>query len=713
MNILVCTLGISWAVVPESLAFLAPDILPLYDNHPEKNSIDQLRYHQGKILQAPDEIWVITSEGKSTNQSINSLNEWWKLLKTPLPLRVWQAKGTDNLSTLSECEHIQELIFRVCLLASEKTRNGQLILSLAGGRKTMSANMQHIARIIGCYALIHVIDKNIPDKSLRNQLNHNPKIMTQALVNPFHDIYMPIITSREQRSEILDIDMEEQGIVESVKYPVPSNHEIQYNSCSWEKPDNHQLLIDNIKQREQQSHDLMGNYFAKITEQEPRQNWRMLYRLPPKDINYLTNTPVSQIDAVNFFNQLPKAELHMHLGGCLPLVSQKRVGQAVWNALTENEKEMALLKVEILLNNADWSGLFESTTWSDNLNIDSNRSHYIAALLVFATDAQLQHNLHDTSKPRHKLIKNFKKYELPGELMGSAILGHPAAIKPYAEEICNILLEQNIIYCELRGSPQKYLNGNHHEFIRLFYQAIQQYLPKDNKITIRFIVIVDRRQKLNSTDNDLLIKVDDILKMKQKTDHFIVGIDLAGDEKQKDYKDFIPYFEPAFEACLPITIHAGEEDNIENIWKATYQLHADRIGHGLTLIDRPELQEKFRNRGICLEMCPSSNCEVVGYGQLGDKKYPLHSLWKEGIPITICTDNPEFSQTNLSKEYQKAGELCPDLTVWEALAILKQSYAYAFLPAQEKETLMKQVDIEIYNQLIDNKKKNNNQLSLS
>jgi hypothetical protein len=53
------------------------------------------------------------------------------------------------------------------------------------------------------------------------------------------------------------------------------------------------------------------------------------------------------------------------------------------------------------------------------------------------------------------------------------------------------------------------------------------------------------------------------------------------------------------------------------------------------------------------------------------------------------------------------------LTVWEALAILKQSYAFAFLPAQEKETLMKQVDIEIYNQLIDYKKKNNNQLNLS
>lgn len=247
------------------------------------------------------------------------------------------------------------------------------------------------------------------------------------------------------------------------------------------------------------------------------------------------------------------------------------------------------------------------------------------------------------------------------------------------------------------------LVSDQEKFISLFYAVINKLQQNPNKCIIRFIVIVDRRQKKDNNQNQddaLAVLVKQVLTMKQKTDGFVVGIDLAGDEKHGEPEDFVADFQPAFEACFPVTIHAGEEQNADNIWKAAYYLHADRIGHGLTLIDSDDLQDKFRNRGICLEMCPSSNCEVVGFGRPDDDKYPLLELWRKGIPVAICTDNPAFSETTLSKEYAKAGELCPELTLWEALAIMKQTFSNAFLPAREKEVMLKQVDLQIFQKII-------------
>lgn len=92
----------------------------------------------------------------------------------------------------------------------------------------------------------------------------------------------------------------------------------------------------------------------------------------------------------------------------------------------------------------------------------------------------------------------------------------------------------------------------------------------------------------------------------------MLGLDLAGDEGTHNPADLASGFAPAFADCMPVTIHAGECEAAENIWQAAYHLHADRIGHGLTLAANPQLAARFRDRGICLTLCPSSNREVVG-----------------------------------------------------------------------------------------------------
>jgi len=81
-NILLCTLGASWAVVPEIYGFLSPDKLPLYQNHPEYQSLNQRRNEYQ--LQSVDEIWICTTQGTATENSLIKLTQWIQILANPL-----------------------------------------------------------------------------------------------------------------------------------------------------------------------------------------------------------------------------------------------------------------------------------------------------------------------------------------------------------------------------------------------------------------------------------------------------------------------------------------------------------------------------------------------------------------------------------------------------------------------------------------------------
>ena len=159
---------------------------------------------------------------------------------------------------------------------------------------------------------------------------------------------------------------------------------------------------------------------------------------------------------------------------------------------------------------------------------------------------------------------------------------------------------------------------------------------------------------------------------------------------------------------MPITIHAGEGESADNIWQAAYHLHADRIGHGLSLADNPSLAMRFRDRGICLELCPTSNLEVVGFhdpaqasATTGLPKYPLRQFLDAGLPFTLCTDNPGISRTTLADEYLAAARMSANqISLWEALALIKQGFTHAFLSAGARETLLKAADRQILGALL-------------
>ncbi len=217
-------------------------------------------------------------------------------------------------------------------------------------------------------------------------------------------------------------------------------------------------------------------------------------------------------------------------------------------------------------------------------------------------------------------------------------------------------------------------------------------------VRIGFVWILDRRSPDALSD-----VVQAALVAKGLVPDFMLGLDVAGDETQPVTDALVNAFAPAFEACLPVTIHAGEGEAAARIWQAAYQLHADRVGHGLSLADHPQLAARFRDRGVCLELCPTSNREVVGFADPawpesgGLDRYPLRRFIDLGLPVTLCTDNPGISRTTLAGEYLAAARMTEGgLTQWEALALMRQAFVHSFLPAAQREELLKAVDAQVY-----------------
>jgi adenosine deaminase len=442
MNILACTLGASWAVVAEVFGFLAPQRLDLYALHPRRDELGALRRREA--LASPDELWVVTTEGDQARRSLERLYAWWRLLGEPLPLRVWTAAGTDQLANQAECDHIRELTLRLVLLAAERCRAGQLVLSLAGGRKTMSADMQTAGSLFGAHAWLHVVGPEpLPDELRRAE---DPQLFAAPLPRELAGAVIPLVVGRGSRNELLDIELDGRR-VDSTSFPLPlAEVELQ-----WPMPCSVPQLAGEIGRRLREGSRVFGNFLGALARSETRENWRSLYRLPPATIEALRTTPLAERHA-NWLTALPKADLHRHLGGSLDLPAQREVGRAVWAALDARERTRALEAVMPLLESkSDWPW-----DWPQRL-AGGGRAHCAAALLAEAPAEQLQRNLYGVTEPRLALKnspRGFAAYERPGELTGSAVLTHPAAIEPYAAVLAAQARGEGLAYVELRGSPQ-------------------------------------------------------------------------------------------------------------------------------------------------------------------------------------------------------------------------------------------------------------------
>ena len=173
----------------------------------------------------------------------------------------------------------------------------------------------------------------------------------------------------------------------------------------------------------------------------------------------------------------------------------------------------------------------------------------------------------------------------------------------------------------------------------------------------------------------------------------IVGIDLAGDEinyPPDQFRDFFALIES--DGLYKSTIHAGEVTSSHQIWEAIRNLHADRIGHGTSTIDDQPLQEYLKTSGIALELCITSNYQTGSWED--ERNHPIGALYRNGVPVTLNSDDPFIQNTDLTDDYIKAVGYF-DFDLEDLIQLNLNAIAASFLPKDRQEGLLRNYLVKV------------------
>jgi adenosine deaminase len=333
------------------------------------------------------------------------------------------------------------------------------------------------------------------------------------------------------------------------------------------------------------------------------------------------------------------------------------------------------------------------------------------------------------------------KYIGAGDLVGASLLQFTETLLLTSYHIPIWAAKQNVWHQELRIGPAGYLKRLNNPVIATKIMMLGLYAgirnvkerhPDDKHPTTSVLITAKRDKDKEEIKKSAILATEFISKNEKGIDDKgfedfipkVLGMDLAGIERGNLPDNVVEQFRESFRRCLLMTVHAGEDESVESVWQAVYSLHASRIGHGLKLDDYPDLKRLFKDRQICVELCPKSNQFTNGYTTYSQEKtsdegyFVFEDYWKYGIPVTINTDDPLLShRTNdtnmpypLSEEYlilphllgtnPKSGNGKPfSVNRLLILKLIYNGFKYSFLCPKEKARLIEYADREVFNVL--------------
>lgn len=237
---------------------------------------------------------------------------------------------------------------------------------------------------------------------------------------------------------------------------------------------------------------------------------------------------------------------------------------------------------------------------------------------------------------------------------------------------------ENIKYIEIRFAPGLSLNPSMN-YRDIFEAAIEgtKAAKRDFKVYSSIIACAMRH---HSTESNIAM----LNSARDFLNEGVCALDLAGDEAAFGNTMFAPLFERANKLGMPLTIHSGECQSVENV-RLAMEYGAKRIGHGIALIKDRELMSLIKKAGIGLELCPTSNYQTRAVSR--DEIYPLKEFLDYGLLTTVNTDNRTVSNTTITNEYIKiVDEL--GITRDELGILYKNSVETAFAPDEIKHELL-------------------------
>ena len=163
-------------------------------------------------------------------------------------------------------------------------------------------------------------------------------------------------------------------------------------------------------------------------------------------------------------------------------------------------------------------------------------------------------------------------------------------------------------------------------------------------------------------------------------DRGVVGLDIAGPESSTfRVADYRKLMRRARQYGLGITVHTGESGPIEEVARVVELLEPDRIGHGIKAAYDPRAMAMISERGIVLEICPTSNLNTKVVSSWEEFRWIFDTFRRNNVRFTISTDGPEMLKTYIRDEIATLGRL-GILSVEEQEQAAATSMAASFVP---------------------------------
>jgi adenosine deaminase len=165
----------------------------------------------------------------------------------------------------------------------------------------------------------------------------------------------------------------------------------------------------------------------------------------------------------------------------------------------------------------------------------------------------------------------------------------------------------------------------------------------------------------------------------------VTGFGLSSDERRGTIADFAPAFRIAAKAGLLSVPHGGELVGPAAVRDCLDELHADRVGHGISAADDPGLLRRIAASGVTLEVCPTSN---VALGVAATpQEVPLRPLLDAGVRVALGADDPLLFGPRLAAQYELARQV-HGLTDGEVAELARMSVLGSAAPTEVQDKLL-------------------------
>jgi adenosine deaminase len=265
------------------------------------------------------------------------------------------------------------------------------------------------------------------------------------------------------------------------------------------------------------------------------------------------------------------------------------------------------------------------------------------------------------------------------------------ALVRVARECAEDLADDGVVYAEVRFAPELHLEGD--LSLPEVIDAVQEGYRlgcADRPIRVVSLLTAMRHAARSLEIAELAVDF---------RDKGVVGFDIAGAEAGYPPSRHLAAFQHMQRENGHYTIHAGEAFGLPSIWEALQECHADRLGHGVRIVDDisvdtagratlGRLAQYVRDTRIPLEMCPSSNVQTGAARSIAE--HPIGLLRSLQFRVTVNTDNRLMSGVSVSSEMaalvEAFGYGWDDLR-WLTINAMKS----AFIPFDERLALIDEV----------------------